>query len=403
MFINDSIHGFLRINQLQQELLSQPEVQRLQWIKQLGLSFLCYPGAVHTRISHSLGVSFVASKIAKYLDFPEKDVLLIEAAAMLHDIGHLPFSHALEPLLDKDHMDISKEIILGNMIMPIKGSGNIPSILEKYHISPLEVSQLVTCEFKRNNALQKMIFGDCDADQMDYLVRDAYYCGVPHGNIDIDRIIYTTALSNDGKSLLILEKGIEAIEEMLVARDHMYSSIYTHKTGRIAERMLLKACSSVKDKLKDFNFMIDAELLCKLREFGGFSSSIAERLVTRKLYKTAFVILSHEAIQKEKLLRLMENMTTDELEKELCNRCSLDCGQIIVDLPNTALELTEPRMRNINITVLTKNHEEYPLHSISELTNALLNKKAVQMILGIYTPEENRDIVKTEFKKLLGD
>jgi HD superfamily phosphohydrolase len=402
MFINDSIHGLLRVNQLQQDLLAQPEVQRLQWIKQLGLSFLCYPGAVHTRISHSLGVSYVASKMAKHLDFPESDVLLIEAAAMLHDIGHLPFSHALEPLLDEDHMKISEDIITGKLIMPIDGAGNIPKILEKHHISPEEVGELVTCNFSRNNALQKMIFGDCDADQMDYLVRDAYFCGVPHGNIDIDRIIYTTALSNDGNRLLLLEKGIEAIEEMIVARDHMYSSIYTHKTGRIAETMLLRACESVKEKLINFNFMIDAQLLSKLLEFGGFSKEIANRLITRRLYKTASVILSHDEDLIEKLITIMKDKTPQELEKELCERCNLECGKVIVDFPNSTLELTEPRLREINITVLTKKHEEFPLHKISELTNALLNKKAVQMIVGIYTPEEYRSIVSNEFKKILG-
>jgi len=402
MFINDSIHGFLRIDQLQQDLISLPEIQRLQWIKQLGLSFLCYPGAVHSRISHSLGVSYIASKIAKHLDFPSEDIQLIKAAGLLHDIGHLPFSHALEPLLEEDHMKLSEDIITGKLIMPIKGSGKIPEVLEKHNISPKEVGDLVTCKFKRNNALQKIIFGDCDADQMDYLVRDAYFCGVPHGNIDIDRIIYTTALSNDGNQLFLLEKGIEAIEEMLVARDHMYSSIYTHKTGRIAEAMLLRACLTIKDKLKDFNFMIDAQLMSAMLNAGGFASDIAERLITRRLYKTAFVILSHEEALKSKLIKLMDNMNVKQLENELCKRCSLESGKIIVDFPNSTLELTEPRLRTINITVLTKNHEQYPLHILSELTNTLLNKKAVQIILGIYTPLEHRDIVKTEFKKMLG-
>lgn len=394
MFINDSVHGLIKLTGLQQELMMAPEIQRLQWIKQLGLAFLCYPGAVHTRISHSLGVSYLANRIATYLNFNEDEIRMVEAAGLLHDIGHLPFSHTLESILERDHMEITRDIVIGRLELPIKSSGQIPKILKKYGLDPERVGDLITSRYDGKGSLQSIIFGDCDADQLDYLIRDAYFCGVSHGNIDIYRIIYTMVLSVKEDKILILEKGIPAIEEMLVARDHMYSAVYTHKTARIAELMLLRAVESAMEYLGDFYHYIDAQLITELRNTTDIAKNVVDRLISRNLYKAAYRIYSHQLDMKEIVIKLSSKYTERELESIIIKESGLKNGDVFVDLPIDMLNLSEPRLKEINIKILTKNYEIKDLIEVSPLTKSLLMKESTQLIFGVYTAPENREIVK---------
>ena len=256
MFVNDPIHGFIELNELQSSLLELPELQRLQWIKQLGLSFLSYPGGAHTRACHVIGVSHVAGLMADTLDLLPEQKWMVQAAGMLHDVGHTPFSHALESLLPEDHMELTRNLITGQARYTFPRAGWIPEMLRRYGLDPEEVGDLVTGDHP-DPILQHVIHGPIDADQLDYLLRDSYFTGIAHGNIDLYRILHTLKPDRGIGGLILLEKGIDAIEEMLVARDHMYSAVYAHRTGRIAETMLLRAMELAVSSIEGWYEMSD--------------------------------------------------------------------------------------------------------------------------------------------------
>ena len=243
-------------------------MQRLHGIHQLGLAHLVFPGANHTRLEHSLGTYHIASKLCSSLEIDPLDQMEVRAAAMLHDIGHTPFSHTLEEVihhrLGKDHMDISRDIIVGDY-MPYKDRDTevvgsippLPDVLRGAGLDPERVADLVTsarrqevgqsilmvdgeqAHFGQNNFLKQIISGPLDVDQMDYLLRDAYYTGVAHGTIDVDRLFQTLMVHHG--NLVVDKSGLVAVEGLMVARSLMYTSVYFHKTVRIAEMMMCKA------------------------------------------------------------------------------------------------------------------------------------------------------------------
>jgi HD superfamily phosphohydrolase len=221
--IHDTVHGSIKLDGLFLELLETPEIQRLHGIHQLGLAYLVFPGANHTRLEHSIGTCHVAGRLADALGLDEGEKRLVMAAGMLHDIGHAPYSHTLEIAMhDKtklDHMDITKDIILGKRGIKLDGGeeGRIPNLLEKYEVVPKEVAGLISglnpdesvktlkdfsthedqVFFNDKKYLDHIIHGTIDSDQIDYLLRDSHYTGVAHGTIDMDRLIQTVELFNN--------------------------------------------------------------------------------------------------------------------------------------------------------------------------------------------------------------
>ncbi|MEM2899257.1 MAG: HD domain-containing protein, partial [Thermoplasmata archaeon] len=253
--IHDPIHGSIKMEGSLLDLLETPEVQKLHGIHQLGLAYLVFPGAHHTRLEHSLGVCHFAKRMAEELNLSKEEKLTVQAAGLLHDLGHGPYSHTLEHVLHMklgiDHMELTKDIITGkhDSIKDFNdGRYRIHEILEKAGLDPKKVASLVTGEDNENNFelfskestekryLAQIIHSPIDADQIDYLLRDSHYTGVAAGTIDNHRLLQTLALHNG--ELVITKGGINALEGMLVARALMYSTVYFHKTVRIAEGML---------------------------------------------------------------------------------------------------------------------------------------------------------------------
>ena len=400
MFINDPVHGFRQLSDIQESLIELPELQRLQWIKQLGLSFLSYPGGTHTRFSHALGVSHIAGMMAQALGLSEEDQRLTEAAGLLHDVGHTPFSHTLESLLPIDHMDWTRSIINGSGSLELPGSGRIPEILSKHGLAPDDVGALVNSDHP-SPILQNVIHGNIDADQLDYLPRDAYFCGITHGQIDLYRILHTLVKDEQGNELLLLEKGIDAIEEMLVARDHMYSAVYAHKTGRIAEMMLLKAMKTSIDDIPTFHRMTDGELINKLLQARKESVSLVERIMYRRLYKSAYVIMSSDEEKKEPLVKLLKEHNPREIEAILSAGAGLPGNEVIVDTPVEVLKFSEPRLKQVEIGVVTKNGKIKQLRELSPLARALEKKESTHVLFAVFTPEEKRGSVQIIAEELV--
>lgn len=227
--INDPVHGFITIDHpLILELISHPYYQRLRRIQQMAMAQLVYPGAVHTRLHHSLGAYHLMRLAlqelkAKGVDIHPDEQLGAEIAILLHDIGHGPFSHALEQVLSEQwhHEELSLMMMHS---------------LNKIHGGKLDLAlQLFTHQHPKK-FLSQLISGQLDVDRMDYLSRDSFFTGVHEGVIASDRIIQMLTVQND--ELMVEEKGIYSIEKFLVARRLMYWQVYFHKTVVSAEQML---------------------------------------------------------------------------------------------------------------------------------------------------------------------
>ena len=228
--INDPVHGFITIpSDLLYDLIEHPYFQRLNRITQLGLTSLVYPGATHTRFQHTLGCMHLMSEAvstlqSKGVDISEKEAEAVHAAILMHDLGHAPFSHALESSLVSNirHEDIS---LLFMERLNDEFNGNFSLAIDIFKgIYPKKF-------------LCQLVSGQLDMDRLDYLKRDSFYTGVSEGVISSDRIINMLNVHND---LLAVEaKGIYSIENFLIARRLMFWQVYLHKTAIVAEKMLV--------------------------------------------------------------------------------------------------------------------------------------------------------------------
>lgn len=234
---NDPIYGFITIpNALIYDLIQHPYFQRLRRISQMGLSYLVYPGANHTRLHHALGCMHLMQKAVEVLRF--KGVAISEAeenalyiAILLHDIGHGPFSHAMEKSIVEDvHHEVISLLFMNQ--------------LNKEFSRKLSLAiQVFKGEYHRKFMLQ-LISSQLDMDRMDYLKRDSFYSGVAEGNVNSERLIQMMNVVDD--VLVIEEKGIYSVEKFLMSRRLMYWQVYLHKTSLVAELILTKVLKRAK-------------------------------------------------------------------------------------------------------------------------------------------------------------
>ncbi len=263
--IRDPIYGFIKFNELERDIINHPVFQRLRRIRQLGLTDLIYPGAMHTRFEHSLGVMHLATKmydaivekdenkriLSDYLSYNEtgliRDRQIVRLAALLHDIGHSPFSHASEDLFPKNnktnkrfkHEDYTTTIIKG----PLKNVIENHQLNTNYKITVDEITNLIE---GIGSIWKILISSQLDADRCDYLLRDSLHIGVKYGVYDVNRLLVTLSLEidpeNPGEPILgITEGGWHIAESLIIARYQMFTQVYYHKTRRAYDFMLKEA------------------------------------------------------------------------------------------------------------------------------------------------------------------
>ncbi|WP_340073797.1 HD domain-containing protein [Leptobacterium sp. I13] len=239
--LNDPIYGFITIpNTFIFDLIQHRYFQRLRRISQMGLSYLVYPGAHHTRFQHALGCLHLMQKAITVLHYKginiteeEKEALLI--AILLHDIGHGPFSHAMEhSIVEGIHHEDMSLLFMKKLNQEFSGRLSMAIAIFKGDYSMTFMNQLVS--------------GQLDIDRMDYLKRDSFYTGVSEGNINSERIITMLNVTEDDK-LAIEEKGVYSIEKFLVARRLMYWQVYLHKTSLVAEQLMIRVFKRAKELL----------------------------------------------------------------------------------------------------------------------------------------------------------
>jgi uncharacterized protein len=430
--IHDCVHGSVKVEGAFLELLERPEMQRMRGVHQLGLAHFVFPGANHTRLEHSLGTYHMAGLMGRSLELPEGERRTLLAAAMLHDIGHAPFSHTLEEVIHdrtgKDHMDLTTALIRGQLQALDQASEAvlgpmepIAEVLGRYDISTDEVCELIVASrtelgpgqtllveggqahFGIKRYLGQIISGPLDVDQMDYLKRDAYYTGVAHGAIDVDRLLQTVAIYHG--DLVMSKGGLTAAEGLMVARALMYTSVYYHKTARIAELMLCKAVEHAPPEvLEDSHLIGDCELASRLKACGGATSRIMILLDHRRLYKRTLMlpVSGLEDGQLERLLELSEYRRRKEKESEIAERAGVDESEVILDIPNRSLLLSEPRIGKTDIPILDGDRGK-PLSRYSPLAKAIQSRGVHDWAVMVSTPREHREDVERAAMRVLFD
>jgi HD superfamily phosphohydrolase len=376
--IKDSVHDHIEVEGVAADLLDTPAVQRLRHIKQLGTVQLAYPSANHTRFEHSLGVYHLADRALDQMGVDGVDAERVRAAAMLHDVGHGPFSHNIESLTHREtgkyHDDVEE----------LLGQGQVGAVLRDNGLDPSRVAGLVAGEGKYG----QLVSGELDVDRMDYLVRDAHHTGVPYGTIDPGRLV--RALRFVDGELVLAPGNVQSAESLLVARALMNPTVYSHHVARISKAMLRQASERLLDADPDLTAtelrrMDDHGLLVALRLCEA-TADFARRYAERDLYKRA--VWAELGGVPDWLLDA-DHEATRELEAEIATACGLEPREVILDVPS------EPSMTESTSRVMVGD-EIRQLGRQSPLVKALRTAQYQQWRLGVYTVPEATERVGHE-------
>jgi len=342
MIINDPVHGFIPAeDSLIIELINSRNFQHLRRIRQLGTTFITYPGAEHTRFLHSLGVYFLGTRIIEHLFNLSSNPFshlsteerchikrVVQVACLLHDIGHGPFSHLFERITGIPHEDWTRKIILG------EEPSEIFHILTRYDSTlPKEVVSLLDKNFldphfNIPSCLNWIISSELDADRMDYILRDAYYTGVRSGFINVERIIYTLDVYRENikgqikEKIVVWDKSFYNIEEYVFARYYLYWKVYYHKTTRFFDLLMLKIFQRLLEvsnssdmelaspnlikvittspiRLADWLGVDDNDILISIKSWAKQAKDdILRDLASRFLYRKPFKCIPAEVLEK---------------------------------------------------------------------------------------------------------
>ena len=381
--IKDSVHDYIEVGGVALSLLDTPPVQRLRHVSQLGTVTLVYPSANHTRFEHSLGVYYLADQTLGHLGIEGQQAERVRAAALLHDVGHGPYSHNVETLIHrhtgKYHDDVHDLI----------GEGEVARVLTEHGLNPDAVADLVAGE----GELGQLVSGDLDVDRMDYLARDAHHTGVPYGTIDHGRLVRELRF-RDGE-LVLAEGNVQTAESLLLARALMTPTVYSHHVARIAKAMLRRASARLLEETttdpETFRRMDDAELLVALRSTAS-TAEMGRRLTYRDLYKRA--VWAERGTVPEELLALSQEELR-EREREIAEEANVEPPEVILDVP------TEPSMAESSSRVLV-NGTVRRLDEQSTLVRALQAAQRDRWRLGIYAPANVRERVGDAAVRTLG-
>ncbi|TVR81209.1 MAG: HD domain-containing protein [Chitinophagaceae bacterium] len=323
--INDPVYGFIKIpDELIFDIIEHPFFQRLRRIRQLGMTDLVYPGALHTRFHHALGAMHLSEQAINVLrwkgvDISEEESLGLKIAVLLHDIGHGPFSHSLESCIipNTSHEKLSLFFM---------------QILNKYFQNRLELAIEIFTGTYHRKFFHNLVSGQLDMDRMDYLNRDSFFTGVHEGVIGYDRIIKMLHVVDD--KLVVEHKGIYSIEKFLIARRLMYWQVYLHKTVICAEQMLIRIFKRAKELISAGE---------KLFTFGAFQYFLQPRTnefdLNNAEFANQFAQLDDADIQAHiKAWTTEKDIVLSELCKSILNRNLLHIEMDIVKIEPEIIE-----------------------------------------------------------------
>jgi len=404
--IRDPVHGYIKITEPERDVIDTPFVQRLRRIHQLAGAYMVYPGAVHTRFDHVTGTMHVAGEIAEALslwtDLKQDQIQEIRLAALLHDVGHGPFSHTFEEVLadrtTTTHEDISERIIKET---------SIQDALSRHGFSPRKMSTFAVG--KRSTKapfMNEIIAGGLSADIMDYLLRDSYFTGVEYGKVDVQRVIDSLRVAE--KHLALDNAGLYAFEALLLARYEMFKAVYFHRTVRAGELMLANSMKLADATLhltdladiNDYLEMTDERILHDLVSLEPANPeekearALAVAFRDRRLVKCVFEQLVQRRDRVVEQLFERSRMR-EQVVLDIAERANVDKAHIYLDVPTTpSVPHTSAREAPTSIKVILGEgkglrHRNVPLGELP-LVGSI---SGYMDILRIYTTAENRTAV----------
>ncbi len=319
--VYDELYGFIRLGGVVLGVVDTPVFQRLRRVRQLSAAYLVYPGATHTRFSHSLGTMHLMNKLTSRLVqegyIPRDEAEALSLAALLYNIGVFPFAHSLESL----YLEMDKELDNKYLASLILEKTEIRDVLSDWGYTPSEIIGLIKGEGKTRYSV--LLRGDLDVRKLDYLRRDTLHTGVAYGMIDVDRLLETISLDENGDMVVDI-KGLRAVENFYVARLHMYQSVYYHKTIIGYELLLRLIYRRLMEELPEVAETLSSRWLREIVETGDIVYWDDEWVFSR-----LYVALSSERVSRD-----VKKMIRDFLDR--------NGPRILVDLSRLSMKPPSP-------------------------------------------------------------
>jgi HD superfamily phosphohydrolase len=350
--LRDPVWNNIRVDELTLNLVDTEVFQRLRYVRQLGWTYLVYPGATHSRFEHALGTHHLSRRTLALLceaedaaSISEQEQAIVRSAALLHDVGHYPFSHALEEIGALHHEDVARPLIT---------EGAVAALLTSRLGSDAPVRVFDLIRGRSDSALQGLISGSLDLDKVEYLKRDAFMCGVPYGEIDVDRLTNSLVLVDDPdtgrRTVGVQEKALSALESLLFAKYQMYRNVYWHHAVRSATAMYKRL---VEDAVHAG--VVNVEALARYTDEGlmhrlesAWPTQLLVALKERRLYKRAAEWPAAELDDDKVEWIATDRKRVAECENELAKEFGLVPGELLLDYP------AKTQMLGLDIPVLRR-------------------------------------------------
>ncbi len=365
--IRDPLWNNIRVDAEALRVLDSEPLQRLRYIRQLGHAFLVYPGPTHSRFEHTLGTYHLTRRTLGLLrdrgeleSVDSEEVTLIQLAALLHDVGHYPYSHALEEAGLPSHEALAVTHLCHSELL---------AVFDKTGIDDAErrIRDLITGDSK--SPLQGLISGSLDLDKIEYLTRDARMCGVPYGTVDVDRLVHSLTLltlDTGQETVGVHEKGVSALESLLFARYQMYRNVYWHHAVRSATVMFKRLVLEILHRGDLDPAWIagstDEALMAALERLPD--AELAIRLRKRRLYKRVFDVPAGELPTAAGAWIAEDPPLTERAENWLAIKCGLSAGQLLLDFPQKPALLAADlpvQLRSGDVVPLNRGSGPWPL------------------------------------------
>ncbi len=359
--IRDPVWNNIRVDSSALAVLDSEPLQRLRYVRQLGHAFLVYPGATHSRFEHALGTYHLARRALALLgergelrDLDEQEPALVQFAALLHDIGHYPFSHALEEAGLPSHEQLAARGIRDSAVGDLLDGTGIPDVRERI------IALITGCS---DGPLQGLISGSLDLDKIEYLTRDARMCGVPYGNVDVDRLLHSITLvpatTTGPLTVAVHEKGVSALESLLFAKYQMYRNVYWHHAVRSATVMFKRLVreSLARGAVTEEWIAHSTDEVLMERLATSDCTGLAARLRDRQLYKRTVDIPAADLPDGVGTWIAGEPDLAEQVENSLATELGLGPGELLLDFP------VKEEMLAVDLPVLTRQGDVEQLNA----------------------------------------
>lgn len=408
--IKDPVHGYVYITEAEKNIIDSYPMQRLRRLRQLAGSEYVYPGANHTRFEHCVGVMYLAGKVLENPNVSctvsDEEVDMCRISALLHDVGHGPFSHVFEQLLikelEKTHEDITSWII---------EKSEVGDKLSKAGYNPQEVAGLAVGKMHKPGKafLDQIISSAVDVDKQDFIVRDTYHTGAEYGFIDVFRLIH--ALDILGENLAVELGALSALEAFMIARIESFKSIYFHRVGRAAQIMLATAMEKANSELglTKFNAPIDYLALDDYTVWSALKKCEASKDIISKLEQRRMLKCAYERTFYEKDTMISNVFGREsyrrQIQNEIAKEADANTESVIIDVPTVPSVPYHHAafMESMEIPVFRRSQKGTKIpQRLSEISKIFETLKGFMNILRVYTNEVDRERVEKATEKILG-